>query len=302
MMPCLQMSRCLRLSEVIDKYASRRTVLFNPEYQTPLARPRKPRDVKSNYHQFGLWLCPRRLDVLLLGKDVDVGWLLESYHWIWEMPLVRAFHAFLVHRDATPVRLWERGAFGEDLRPNETGKEPWVDHFPDGVACRTRLFIEQTFYKFIALTQASLHSSVMPSAQYHFVSTAELATSIGWPSRVPVAGAHGFCSFGECLTAVLPQMNLSQAVQVGHFLHRHRIPTLSPRPERNMTCPWRCFPSKRPLTRTERAFLNTSRVSFITSGGIRDGTFAAHARQLNSEVDSPSCADRARRGATRKGA
>jgi hypothetical protein len=270
--------RCIKLADVIEQWASRRTILHNPAFKPPLVRPSSPRAVKRLYHQYGLWLCPRRVDAMLLGQDAPstIGWMMESYTWFWERDVVKSFYQHLRDRNATPAQLWDRGAFGEDLRPNETGKEPFVAGFPDGVACRTRLFIEQTLYTYIALSHASLPHP------YTFVSTAAMAAAVSLPTSVVTAGVdHGTCSVGECLTALVPQMNLSQAVLAGRFLWEHKIPTISPRPERNATCRY-CFPAPRRLTPTEVAFLDASRVSFMTSGGLRDGPFGDYARSLNA--------------------
>ena len=69
---------------------------------------------------------------------------------------LRMFHTFLLARNTTPVQMWERperDAFGAALRPNETGREPFVSGFPDGVACRTFLAIEQTYLKCALLSR-----------------------------------------------------------------------------------------------------------------------------------------------------
>lgn len=104
-----------------------------------------------------MWQCARRTNVLLLGCDRPrIGWLMESYNWMWERPLLRMFHTFLLARNTTPVQMWERperDAFGAALRPNETGREPFVSGFPDGVACRTFLAIEQTYLKCALLSR-----------------------------------------------------------------------------------------------------------------------------------------------------
>ncbi len=286
---------------------------------------------RAAFRRFGLFQCSRRSDALLLGTDdPQVGWLMESYHWLWESELVRSFHAFLLARRSTPVQLWERGAFGDALRPNETGREPFVRGglLPDGVACRTKLMIEQTYPKFLRLlatrgrergrpvaplnststsaghrtssrmagggarrprdlldrapmAAAELQQAAARARRYTFVSTADLASEIRLPLSVATANVdNGECSFGECLTALLPRMSEGQAATAADFLRRHRVPTLSPRPARNRSCVY-CPPPRRPLTPTEAAFLDRSRVSFLTSGGLNDGPFVQHARALN---------------------
>jgi hypothetical protein len=187
---------------------------------------------------------------------------------------LRMFHTFLLARNTTPVQMWERDAFGAALRPNETGREPFVSGFPDGVACRTFLAIEQTYYMFIALAAnisnsgcvkqegaAQLRDARNLARRYTFVSTAELANRLVLPFRVATANVdHGLCSFGECLSALLPQMTSYQASHVANFMRAHAIATLSPRAPRNLSCAY-CTPPARELTRIESTFLNRSQVT-----------------------------------------
>lgn len=288
--------RCVRLAELVAHYIAKgRTILHNPRYNPPVYRPDGLQANKRVWSRFGMWQCARRTNVLLLGCDRPrIGWLMESYNWMWERPLLRMFHTFLLARNTTPVQMWERDAFGAALRPNETGREPFVSGFPDGVACRTFLAIEQTYYMFIALAAnisngssvkqegaAQLRDARNLARRYTFVSTAELANRLVLPFRVATANVdHGLCSFGECLSALLPQMTSYQASHVANFMRAHAIATLSPRAPRNLSCAY-CTPPARELTRIESTFLNRSQVSFITSGNMHSGPMMYFARARN---------------------
>ena len=91
---------------------------------------------------------------------------------------------------------------------------------------------------------------------------------------------HGLCSFGECLSALLPQMTSYQASHVTNFMRANAIATLSPRAPRNLSCAY-CMPPARELTRIESTFLNRSQVSFITSGNMHSGPLMYFARARN---------------------
>jgi hypothetical protein len=311
--------RCVALTRLVDDYAGSdgagRAILFNPRYNPPTTLPESAWARRVAFQQFGMFQCPRRCDALLLGvDDPGLGWVMESYHWLWDTELLTLFHRLLLSRNSTPAQLWERGAFGDALQPNETGREPFVrgGRFPDGVACRTKLMIEQTYAKFIrALQHAETPRGGAPATmaggghrppsevfgarmaapelrrarecarRYTFVSTADLATRLGLPYSVATANVDdGFCSFGECMSALLPRMSEGQAMAAAAFLRRHRISTLTPRAERNASCRY-CPPPRRPLSAIEAKFLEASRVSFLTGGGLHDGPFAQHARSIN---------------------
>lgn len=283
--------RCFSLEQALASYLSAGPAIFYNSAFKPRPRP--------YYGGFG---CVPYADKLLLGIDPGMGWMLESYSWFWEADLLASFLSYLQTRGTTPVQLWNSGAFGNASTPDK---------------CSTRLFIEQTFNKYIALrqrgklpqTSSSGQGANSPPRPYLFVDTMPLVRSMRpkMPTKIKMAIKDWPCSIFECLAAYLPQANAEQVVLLARTFSRHAIPTLTPRSNfrsRNDTewkqnasyRKWWFAPEMRPLLPPEAAFINLSGVSIMSSGD--GGPLHQYARHANNW--SPGDQDGRRRSCTER--
>ena len=113
--------------------------------------------------------------------------MLESYYWLWDVSHLRQFYRFLHGRNSTPIQAFANGSLGLN---------------PERHRCRSKLMIEQTFNRFLAMNERRLG--------YTLVDTSILAAAAGLKPFITLALVNGVCSFGECVAAYLPRMSSAQ--------------------------------------------------------------------------------------------